>query len=273
MKKTLLSLAMVFLLITGAHAAEFVYEDQIQNQGAAFPINPSGGLSGAVQVQTQVAIGAATPGDVASNGQYQQNLITDGNTQGGPGNFTSHGVSLNQEQLSGGIASGGLYITSNEQQEITLIGSANAGPTQAISGSGILINQETGALAAGGAAAGSLSSMNGQYAYTQQASDANGVTTHFGLSTVSVQTESSAVGPGPTVDQDQTTIGQVGGSYTQNNGLGTSMQGTQAGIGGVVNQSDGSSGYVEQTHGYNQTVVNGGYSQTQTGVIYTRENL
>lgn len=272
MKKLFLVLAMSLLLVTGAYSFEIVVDDQTQTQGAAFPINPSGGLSGAVQVQDQVAFGAATPGDTAANLQYQQNLIVDGNVQGAPGNFTAHAVNLNQEQLSGGIANGGLYVNSNSQQEITLIGTANAGPTQAISGQGILVNQETMAATEGAALSGAGSSLQGQTIYTQQSSSPTGITTHAGVQNVDVQTVSLAAGPGG-FDQDQTTIGQVGGTYTENNGLGTSMHGAQGAVGGVINSSDGSSGYVNQTHTYNQQVVNGGYSQTQSGVVFTQENL
>lgn len=273
MKKFILSLAMVALLATGSYAFEFVIDNQVQDQGAAFTVNPSTGLSVAVQTQDQAAFGVATPGDTAANLQYQQNVIVDGSVQGGPGAFTQHSISLNQEQLSGGAANGGIYVNTNSQQDLILIGTANVGPTQAISGQGILINQETAAAAQGGAVSGAGSSLQGQTAYAQQSSSPTGLTTHFGAQTVDVQTASIAVGPGPVVDQDQTIIGQGGGSYTTNNGLGTSMQGSQAAVGAVVVQSDGSAGFVNQTHGYDQQVVNGGYSQTQTAVVFTQENL
>lgn len=273
MKRFILTLAMVAFLATGASAFELVLDDQTESQGAAFNVNPSTGLSVAGQTQNQVALGLATPGDIAANLQYQQNQIVDGDTQGVAGNFTAHSVNLNQEQLSGGAANGGIYLNSNEQQNLVLIGTANTGPQQAFSGQGILVNQETAAGAQGGAISGAGSSLEGQTAYTQQSSTPTGITSHFGVQNVDVQTGSAAIGPGPVLDVDQTTIAQGGATYTTNNGLGTQMDGNQIAVGAVIAQSDGSSGFVNQTHGYSQQVVNGGYGQTQTGIVFTQENL
>lgn len=227
MKKYLALVLAFFLTVTcNSLAFEFVYDEQDQNQGAAFLVNPQVAVSGAIQVQDQIAIGLATPGDIAANVQYQQNVIVDSEVQGVAGNFTAHGINLTQTQLSGGITDGGIYGVSNSQQVGVIMGGINNGPTQQLNGSGLIVNQETEAGVAGNGIAGSASNIQGSTAYVQESSDPNGQTIHAGTQNVDISTVSVA-GP-DSVDADQTVALQAGASYTQNNGLGTSMQGYQA---------------------------------------------
>ena len=281
--KHLVRAAMVLLMTAGlASAAAIADNDQFQSQfdggisGAAPGI--AGFVGGAGAGQLGYGFSAATPGDVASEGQTNYQIQSDFNAfDNGDGNFAGSAWQTEQEQESFSATTGG--VAGNIQAQ------GIAGGAAGITAGGVFGVAGSAGVAAGFSASGALGlsiAANEQQqqfdgTYAQQSVNANGGFVYQeGQQSFGTATSSGALLAG--VGFGAAAVGQFGGTVAANNGVGTSMEGHGTAVGAAVAVDGGigiaggdASAFGTQTHSYEQAnfSADGTSFQHQTGTVHT----
>lgn len=272
MKRLMLGVVLALLFVSGqAFGAAFADNDQLQTQFDGGFAGAGGGAAGfiggagASQDQGGFVI-SDTPGDQATEGQFQQQIQADGvSASDGVGNFSGTAWLTYQEQTGGSATAGGFAAQGQSQDMVGGAAGLTVGGQFGVAGSAGFAFAEAGSLALGASVAGNEQTQVFAGAYAQQSVGPNGGYVYqegqqtFGTSTATGALIIGAAGA-------QAGVIQAGGTLAVNNGVGTAMagSGTAAGDAYATTGAAGIAGaeasaFGTQTHSYEQ------YNQSADG--------
>jgi hypothetical protein len=274
---------MALLLTAGlASAAAIADNDQFQGQFDGGISGAGGGFAGFVggagAGQLGYGFSAATPGDIASEGQTNYQIQSDVNqATDGAGNFAGSAWQTEQYQESGSATAGGFAGSAQAQGLVGGAAGLTVGGQFGVAGSAGIAAGAGGSAALGASIAGNEQWQQFDGIYEQQSVGPNGGFVHQdGEQSFGTSNESGALligGAGSVAF-----VGQAGGTVAANNGVGTSMEGhgTAVGIAAVGEGAVGlaaadASAFGTQTHNYEQAnfSADGTSFQHQTGTVHT----